>query len=109
MCICVSVSVCVCTRAAGKQFFVGLWEGDSSLRNPSQPGKRVDPVVGRIQTLTKVVQQKQRAVDNAKKNFASCREVGGGCSSAGTVRELSAYISCQLASGYHVRQACDAV
>lgn len=63
-------------QGTGKQFFIGMWEGDHALRKPGNLGHHVPPDVGRMETIQFVVQEKQRAVDNAKKDFGdACQNV----------------------------------
>jgi hypothetical protein len=63
-------------QGTGKQFFIGMWEGDHALRKPGNLGHHVPPDVGRMETIQFVVQEKQRAVDNAKKAFGdTCQNV----------------------------------
>jgi hypothetical protein len=53
-----------------------MWEGDHALRKPGNLGHNVPPDVGRMETIQFVVQEKQRAVDNAKKDFGdACQNV----------------------------------
>lgn len=87
-CQCLCVHVChthvsrtyVCRyQGTGKQFFIGMWEGDHALRKPGQWGHSVPPDVDRIETLQFVVQEKQRAVDNAKRDLGDrCTDVSAG-------------------------------
>lgn len=52
-----------------------MWEGDHALRKPGNWGQHVPPDVDRMETLQFVIQQKQKAVDDAKRDNPGCRNV----------------------------------
>jgi len=53
-----------------------MWEGDHALRKPGNWGLHVPPDIDRMETLQYVIQQKQKAVDDAKRDNPGCRNVG---------------------------------
>lgn len=74
--MCISMSTPMSRyQGSGKQFFIGMWEGDHALRNPGQWGENTPHVLWRIEALQNVVQAKQKAVDAAKRDLASCKHV----------------------------------
>jgi hypothetical protein len=53
-----------------------MWEGDHALRKPGKLGHDVPPDIARMETLQFVIQEKQRAVDDAKKVLGDdCKDV----------------------------------
>lgn len=63
-------------QGTGKQFFIGMWEGDHALRVPGKWGHHVPPDAGRMEVLQYVLKEKQRAVDDAKRVAGDCQHVG---------------------------------
>lgn len=62
-----------------------MWEGDNALRKPGKLGHDVPPDIARMETLQFVIQEKQRAVDDAKKVLGDdCKDVSGSEHGSGT-------------------------
>jgi hypothetical protein len=57
-----------CTRYnnSGKTFYIGHWEGDWTLRDTYNKTATANPK--KVQAMIKLLTDKQRAVDNAKKD-----------------------------------------
>jgi hypothetical protein len=69
--------VCSCVRYnnSGKTFYIGHWEGDWCLRDTYNKTANANPK--KVQAMIKLLTDKQRAIDTAKKDNPWAKNVSG--------------------------------